>query len=375
MTKRIDMGDSIGELDEDGIAEWYPNCKVRFDGSFYVATPHTTNPARRHKRKEEIITVSEQDGKLLLEEPPPKLELDDDYEIEPVLPEQLTLEEVIVENEESPPDVTVEPEKKIKRTTRKKIFDELYDKHLDVNYKKRKTIVADEMRALFKSEEALISFIEDNFHRRWRNIVARRQRFSRKALNQNFQWFVTFTYADVKHTEESFKKRLLETLRRLSTRHSWKYMGVWERGKDTNRLHFHALVYIPDGEMTGEFEKITDYNKKTSRQKTFIQNTFFAEKFGRNEFDEICGISLLYGKAIAYIIKYMEKQNVKAVYSRGLYEFFRTDVQGKDVVGKMETLDETDNRLILAPKFTCWDEGVKVGEASPETIAKLPKSS
>lgn len=52
-----------------------------------------------------------------------------------------------------------------------------------------------------------------------------------------------------------------------------------------------------------------------------------------------------------------------------------TDVQGKDVVGKMETLDETDNKLILAPHFNCWDEGVRVGEVSPQTIAQLPKSS
>lgn len=152
-------------------------------------------------------------------------------------------------------------------------------------------------------------------------------------------------------------------------------MGVWERGKETNRLHFHALVYIPDGEMMGEFEQITDYNKKTGRQKTFIQNTFFAEKFGRNEFDDIAGVSYLYGKTIAYIMKYMEKQKARVVCSKGLYQFFNSDVQGKDVVGKLDGVDENDNRLILAPKFTCWDEGVKVGEVSPKTIAKLPKSS
>lgn len=65
--KRQNMGDSIGETDSNGIAEWYPNCKVRFDGSHYIATPHTTNPARRRKRKEEIIIVSEQNGKLKIE--------------------------------------------------------------------------------------------------------------------------------------------------------------------------------------------------------------------------------------------------------------------------------------------------------------------
>ncbi len=42
---------------------------------------------------------------------------------------------------------------------------------------------------------------------------------------------------------------------------------------------------------------------------------------------------------------------------------------------KMKTMDKTDNKLILAPKFTCWDEGVRIGEVSPETISQLPKSS
>lgn len=367
--KRQNTGDSVGEPDDDGIAEWYPNCKVRFDGSHYIATPHTTNSARRRKRKEEIITVSEQDGKLKLEKPTPeaKNELSE--------PLQVTLEKVVGAHEKSPPDNTDEPNKSIRRMTRKQIFDGLYDKYLCLKPKERKKAITEDMRAIFKTENALQSFIDENCYRRWRNLVTRRQRFARKAYNQNFRWFVTFTYADDKHTEDSFKKRLLETLRRLATRHNWKYMGVWERGKETNRLHFHALVHIPDNEAVGEFEEVTDYNKKTGKQKAITQNTFFAEKFGRNEFDDIGGISYLYGKAIAYIMKYMEKQNVKAVYSRGLYEFFRTDIQGKDVICKFENIDESDNRLILAPKFTCWDEGVKVGEASPETIARLPKSS
>lgn len=365
--KRQNMGDQLGEVDGDGIAEWYPNCKVRFDGSHFIATPHTTNPARRKKRKEEIITVSEQNGKLKLEKPLPA-------KIESITPEQVTLEQVAEEHEISPPKCSDEPAKNMKCTTRKQLFDELYDKYLSMKPKERKTAITEDMRLLFKSETALISFIDENCHRRWRNVVERRKRFARKAYNQDFQWFVTFTYADGKHTEESFKKRLLETLRRLATRHNWKYMGVWERGKDTDRLHFHALVHIPDNETVGEFQEVTDYNKKTGRQKTFTQNTFFAEKFGRNEFDDISFADQAYGKAIAYIMKYMEKQNVKAVYSRGLYEYFHTDIQGKDVVAKMETIDETDNRLILSPKFTCWDEGVKVGEVSPETIAQMPKS-
>ena len=34
---------------------WYPEAKVYFDGGHYIAIPHTTNPTRRTKHKQEII--------------------------------------------------------------------------------------------------------------------------------------------------------------------------------------------------------------------------------------------------------------------------------------------------------------------------------
>ncbi len=207
--KRQNMGDQLGEVDGDGIAEWYPNCKVRFDGSHYIATPHTTNLARRRKRKEEIITVSEQDGKLKLEKTPPVLITDDDSQFESPEPKQVTLEEVIAEHKKSPSDSTDEP-KTVRHITRKQIFDELYDKYLHLKPKERKTAITEDMRLLFKNKVALQAFIDEQCHRRWRNVVERRKRFARKAYNQDFQWFVTFTYADSKHTEDSFKKRLLD---------------------------------------------------------------------------------------------------------------------------------------------------------------------
>ncbi len=358
--KRQYMGDSTGKIDSDGIAQWYPNCKVRFDGSNYIATPHTTNTTKRTKRTEEHITVSVKDGKFKLEN-------------KSVKRDNVTDGKVIDKKENSTSTVNNEPKSEVKHTTYKEIFNDLYDKYLYLKPKERKQAICTDMKPLFHNETDLQIFIDENCFRRFRNLIVRRQRFARKAYNQHFQYFATFTYADGKHTEDSFKKRLLETLRRLATRHNWRYMGVWERGKDTDRLHFHALVYIPDGEMIGKFEEVTDYNKKTGKQKMFTQNTFFAEKFGRNEFDVISDRNISYGKAIAYIMKYMEKQNTKAVYSRGLYEYFRSDIMGSDVICKMEISDETDNRLILAHDFMCIDEGVLIGKVSKETIEKMPK--
>jgi len=365
--QRKDLGERLGKIDSDGIAEYYPNCKVRFDGSHYIAIPHTTNPTRRTKRKEAKITVTENDGKFALEEKP---------ENAVVTHESVSNKEVIAEHKESQSVSLDESKKSIKRiTTRKELFDELYDKYLYMKPKERKKAIYADMQPLFATETDLEYFVETNCFRRWRNVVIRRQRFVRKALNIQFQYFVTFTYSDEKHTEESFKQRLLETLRRLATRHNWRYMGVWERGTEKKRLHFHALVKIPDDGMVGEFIQTRDYNKKTGKSKMITQNTFFIDRFGRNEFDVICGRSYEYGKAIGYIMKYMEKRNTKTVYSRGLYEYFRSDIMGKDVVCNTNILDETSNKLILADNFMCIDEGVLMGEVSEETIDKMPKSA
>lgn len=65
-------GDALGEIDQDGIAQWYPNCKVRKEGDYYIATPHTTNPTKRTVRKPKEIAVSLKDGKYALEKPQDK---------------------------------------------------------------------------------------------------------------------------------------------------------------------------------------------------------------------------------------------------------------------------------------------------------------
>ena len=65
----------------------------------------------------------------------------------------------------------------------------------------------------------------------------------------------------------------------------WLYMGVWERGKDTDRLHFHGLFYIP--EMIGTIYEKKDYNTNKKKIVKSNVNTYFESKFGRNDFQEI----------------------------------------------------------------------------------------
>ena len=122
-----------------------------------------------------------------------------------------------------------------------------------------------------------------------------------------------------KHTEESFKRVLKICLRNFSNRRKWKYIGVWERSPQKQRLHFHGIFYIPAGTMPGMMLDISDYNFKSQRRRITHQNTYFNERFGRSDFEEIEGRSV--GGAVAYIMKYIEKSGEKLLYSRGCRSF------------------------------------------------------
>ena len=71
-----------------------------------------------------------------------------------------------------------------------------------------------------------------------------------------------------------------------------------------------------------------------------------------------------------YIIKYLEKTGEKLVYSKGLPQFFISDIMDKDVAA---TIGIEDKKLLLFDNFSCWNEGEYIGEVSAETISKLRK--
>lgn len=229
------------------------------------------------------------------------------------------------------------------------------------------------MLPLFPTEEDASYFVDEQCRRKWRNAYTRKQRFEYKAYNQNYEYFFTVTFDSKKHTEQSFEKSLKNALSNLHKRYGCLFQGVWERGSENDRLHFHGLIYDPNKKITGELETVKDYNPKTGKMKTYLQSKYFFEKFGRNEFSEI--IPQMYESAIKYITKYLSKQDVKPYYSKGLYRFIESDIDGNDVICKMDGSDERDNRLIVAKDFRVWDEGALIGEVSPETIAQARKVS
>jgi len=175
--------------DDEEFDEWYPEAKVYSDGYNYIAIPHTENHTRRHKHKEESITVSEQGGKLKLEEKPhyhwQDVLIEDDT-LEPPPEWEVAISKPIPQEPKSDGGVT-------RTTTRKIVFGELYEKYITLEWEEKYRAIYNDMLPLFKDETVAAAFVRDNIERMKKNVADRRQRFERKANNQNFNYFVTET--------------------------------------------------------------------------------------------------------------------------------------------------------------------------------------
>ena len=350
----------------------YPECKIYFDGSHYIAIPHTEKRYRtRPKKKEEIITV--RDGNVSVAESPCKGEqLIDEASAPQNGDTLLPLEKIAVsgirEEPEQPAHI-LQPNER--RMTRKELFNELYQQYLHLKKSERRERLMTALRPHFKTDNAVKNYVDSNIERKRRNLIMRRIRLTRKVNLQTFNYFVTFTFNGKLHTEESFRKGLKKTLANFASRKGWKYVGVWERSPKKQRLHFHGLFYIPEGTMPGVLFMQRDYSFKTHRMQETVQNTYFNQRFGRSDFEKIdSGESL--GNAMGYLMKYIEKTGEKIVYSRGLPQYFISDVIEEDVV---TTTGIEDKKLLLFDNFGCWDEGEYLGAVSKDVIGQMRKAN
>ena len=276
------------------------------------------------------------------------------------------------EKVEKPADRSIiEQNEPVVHLSRTEIFNKVYEenKHLKRQGLKKKLLSA--LSPYFKDKTETEYFVDDNLMRIRRNANCRKNRAWKKARLADFNYFCTFTYDDKKVTEDEFKRKLKRLLANLNYRKKWTYMGVWERGGKTDRLHFHALVHVPEGMMVGEFTEVKDYNTEKHCMQTQLINSYFGERFGRTTFEVIVPQELDY--SLNYILKYIEKTGEKIVYSRGLYMYFVSDISDDDVIMKMSNPNPEyrNEKYILFDNFTCIDEGEIVGKANKETIRKL----
>jgi hypothetical protein len=251
---------------------------------------------------------------------------------------------------------------------KKKAFETAYKGTKAKGKKKRTKELIAEFRPQFETEEQTAEFVRAETERMERNRIARKIRLQRKIDLGEWDYFCTFTYDDKKHTEESFRRKLSDTFKKLRQRYGWEYLGVYERSPKNDRLHFHGLFYTP--KMIGELVKKRDYSTKEHRMQTTLQNTYFTKRFGRNDFEQIDTIDL--ATTASYLMKYIEKSGERIVCSKGVKTYFISDIIDDDVVC---TIGNEDRKILLFDDFSCFDEGVYVGEASRETIKQMRKTN
>lgn len=269
--------------------------------------------------------------------------------------------------------------RKRRRTTRpqtlqeveqKEQFEAAYKESQKLPRKERKAYMRKALEETIPDKEQRKEYVERNNERKQTNAIRRKVRLSKKVnLQRDWDFFCTFTYSDEKHTEESFRKSLRNTFKHLVNRKGWKHIGVWERGGETNRLHFHGIFYIPPGSMVGEIVETKDYSTKDRRMQTTHQNTYFLERYGRNDFQPL-GTPDEVRHSLGYLMKYIEKTGEKLVYGGKLPTYFQSDVLDEDILCPYGI---DDRKAILADDFLCIKDGEIMGKVSPEVIEKMPK--
>lgn len=215
------------------------------------------------------------------------------------------------------------------------LFDMYYNDVINLSDKEIENYIVNKMFFYFKDEEQAEFFVKGRIKAKFKSIIERKHRFKRKANLNKFNYFCTFTYDSSKCDEENFIRKIKKCFQNLHTRKGWNYMYVFERGNKTERLHIHGLFYIPEGKMVGRFFEMTDFNEKTFTRKKTIQNTFFYNRFGRCDFEELdCNI-VNFRESVSYILKYITKSNSKIVYSRGIPATIKVSVEEKDIICQM----------------------------------------
>lgn len=202
---------------------------------------------------------------------------------------------------------------------------------------------------LFEIEEYngnFIDYIERKLKQKKINLILRKKRFKEKINLHSWSFFVTQTYDSAKFkTEEDFVKSYLTCLSHLATDYGWRYILVPERGKVTGRLHFHGVFYVPKGNMKGFMKESKYFSPIKHKMEKSMINSFFAVRFGRNDFQKIensvAGIS-------NYIAKYIGKTDAKIIYSRHIDNCIDIELKKEDI--------SIGYKLSYCTKFIVFDD-------------------
>lgn len=215
-------------------------------------------------------------------------------------------------------------------------FNKLYNHYQTQGVKKKQipALLKDTVAYHFPKLEKIDEFIDENIKRVRHNYFSRVKRLKRKANLNIWNKWVTITYDPTFHDETTFRNKLRKCLSNLHSRRNWKYMGVFERAPETNRLHFHAIMYIPKDEMIGEINEKKDYSTTQHKMQITHSNSFFENKFGRNDFVDLSDNEIKNGSLVEYLTKYIGKTNEKIVYSRGIPSELELCIDKEDIASE-----------------------------------------
>ncbi len=333
--------------------------KVYYDGSHYIAIPYHEPQHKRKKKTAEQVENEEAEQEIKVVETPKTEPKSSELNLVSAEELQATFEDIDVS-------AYIQEDKK----TIREIFEEVYKDSIECSNRERKERLMNALRPVIMDDEFCKAFVEDNLQRIRKNAIKKKVRVIRKINLQNFNYFVTFTYDDKLLDEVAFRKKLKRFLSNASSRRGWKYIGVFERSPEKHRLHFHGIFVIPKGTIPGELKEVRDYDTRNHRMQTSYQSDYFTKRFGRADFKEITSDEIY--SSVSYILKYIEKSGERLMYSKGLPQYFISDVLDEDIVCPY---DEYEHKYVLSDHFTCYDYGEDMGQVSPEVIEKMRKSN
>ena len=126
-------------------------------------------------------------------------------------------------------------------------------------------------------------------------------------------------------------------------------------------------VEFVDGELVPVMKTVKAKGTKTTKKQVFER--LYKANSGLKR--QLLRAKIIDG-IIAYLLKYIEKTGEKIVYSKGLPQYFVSDVFSSDVVTR---IGQEDKKLLLYDDFNCIDEGCIIGKVNEETIQQMPKSN
>lgn len=203
-----------------------------------------------------------------------------------------------------------------------------YDARLDgIKNILRKSIAEnkkfDEDLSVMLNEDVLHNYVSVKRREEVHAEYAAKKRFMRKAGTNRKIWtyFWTQTFDPALFVDpEKGLETLFTWIKNNAFRYGVKIIGAVEYGDENGRIHFHALVHIPDNFFEkGDLHNVTRYSLRDKKWKTTLESKTLREKFGINEFDYLPGKSsedLV--KIIHYISDYTCKQDGRRYYSRGI---------------------------------------------------------